>query len=86
MQKKKKKSKILDLALFISDRQFCAQGLNLGGYDSGFSNFSKKWVKMVKLFDFYGILWYFEKFDLWGAYGWTWDIVDIFVKSIHCPL
>ena len=21
----------------------------------------KKWVKMVKLYDFYGILWYFEK-------------------------
>ena len=40
---------------------------------------------MVKLFDFYGILWYFEK-DLWGAYGWTWDIVDFYVKSIHCPL
>ena len=26
-------------------------------------------------------------YDLtWGAYGWTWDIVDFFVKSIHCPL
>ena len=40
---------------------------------------------MVKLFDFmvfYGI----SKKDLWGAYGWTWDIVDFFVKSIHCPL
>ena len=37
---------------------------------------------MVKLFDFYGIL----KKDLWGAYEWTWDIVDFFVKSIHCPL
>ena len=42
----------------------------------------KKWVKMVKLFDFYGILWYFEK----RTYGWTWDIVDFFVKSIHCHL
>ena len=30
-------------------------------------------------------LWYFEK-DLRGAYGWTWDIVDFCVKSIHCPL
>ena len=47
---------------------FCAQGLNLGGYDSGFLNFSKKWVKMVKLFDFYGILWYFEK----GLMGSLW--------------
>ena len=28
---------------------------------------------------FYGIL----KKDLWGAYEWTWDIVDFFVKSIH---
>ena len=37
---------------------------------------------MVKLFDFYGI----SKKDLWKAYGWTWDIVDIFVKIIHCPL
>ena len=27
---------------------------------------------MVKLFDFYGI----SKKDLWGAYEWTWDIVD----------
>ena len=48
-----------------------AQGLNLGGYDSGFSNFSKKkkkWVKTVKLFDFYGILWYFEK----GLMGSLW--------------
>ena len=42
----------------------------------------KKWVKMGKLFDFYGIL----KKDLWGAYEWTWDIVDFFVKSIHCLL
>ena len=45
----------------------------------------KKGEKMVKLFDFmvfYGI----SKKDLWGAYGWTWDIVDFFVKSIHCPL
>ena len=40
---------------------------------------------MVKLFDFYCILWYFEK-GLMGAYEWTWDIVDFFVKSIHCPL
>ena len=34
-------------------------------------------------------LWYFMVFrkkDLWGAYGWTWDIVDFFMKSIHCPL
>ena len=31
---------------------------------------------------FYGI----SKKDLWGAYEWTWDIVDFFVKSIHCPL
>ena len=31
---------------------------------------------------FYGI----SKKDLWGAYGWTWDIVDFFVKSIYCPL
>ena len=37
----------------------------------------KKWVKMVKLFDFYGI----SKKDLWGAYGGTWDIVDFFVKK-----
>ena len=37
---------------------------------------------MVKLFDFYGI----SKKDLWGAYEWTWDIIDFFVKSIHCPL
>ena len=37
---------------------------------------------MVKLFDFYGI----SKKDLWGAYEWTSDIVDFFVKSIHCPL
>ena len=37
---------------------------------------------MVKLFDFYGI----SKKDLWEAYEWTWDIVDFFVKSIHCPL
>ena len=42
----------------------------------------KKWVKMVKLLNFYGI----SKKELWGAYGWTWDIVDFFVKSIHCPL
>ena len=28
----------------------------------------KKWVKMVKLFDFYGILWYFEK-GLMGGIG-----------------
>ena len=28
----------------------------------------KKWVKMVKLFDFYGILWYFEK----GHMGSIW--------------
>ena len=47
---------------------FCAQGLNLDDYDSGFSNFSKKWVKMVKFFDFYGILWYFEK----GLMGSLW--------------
>ena len=40
----------------------------MGSYDSGFSNFSKKWVKMVKLFDFYGILWYFEK----GLEGSLW--------------
>ena len=40
----------------------------------------KKWVKMVKLFDFYGILWYFEK-GLIGAYGWTWDIVDFFCEK-----
>ena len=25
-----------------------------------FEFLKKKWVKMVKLFDFYGILWYFE--------------------------
>ena len=34
-------------------------------------------------------LWYFMVFrkkDLWGTFGWTWDIVDFFVKSIHCPL
>ena len=37
---------------------------------------------MVKLFDFYGI----SKKDLWGAFGWTWDFVDFFVKSIHSPL
>ena len=30
---------------------------------------------MVKLYDFYGIL----KKDLWGAYEWTWDIVDLFI-------
>ena len=42
----------------------------------------KKLVKMVKLFDFYGI----SKKDLLGAYEWTWDIVDFCVKSIHCPL
>ena len=29
---------------------------------------------------FYGIL----KKDLWGAYKWTWDIVDFLMKSIHC--
>ena len=28
----------------------------------------KRWVKMVKLFDFYGILWYFEK----GLMGSLW--------------
>ena len=51
------------------------------------TNFSKKRVKMVKLFDFYGILWYFEEKDLWRAYEWTWDIaVFFFVKRIHCPL
>ena len=38
-----------------------------------------------EIVDFYGILWYFER-GLLGAYGWTWDIVDFFVKSIHCPL
>ena len=27
----------------------------------------KKWVKLVKLFDFYGILWYFEK-GLMGSF------------------
>ena len=27
-----------------------------------------------------------SKKDLWGAYRWTWDIVDLFVKSIHSPL
>ena len=49
-----------------NEYSFCAQGLNLGGYDSGFSNFSKKkWVKMVKLFDFYGR---FEK----GLMGSLW--------------
>ena len=32
---------------------------------------------MVKLFDFYGIL----KKDLWGAYEWTWDIVDFFCEK-----
>ena len=45
----------------------------------------KKWVKMMKLsifMVFNGI----SKKDLWGAYEWTWDIVDFFVKSIHCPL
>ena len=44
---------------------------------------------MVKLFDFYGILWYFEKGlmgSLWGAYEWILDIVDFFVKSVHSPL
>ena len=46
------------------------------------ANTAKYWVKMVKLFDFYGIL----KKDLWGAYEWTFDIVYFFVKSIHCPL
>ena len=58
-----------------NEYSFCAQGLNLPGGDSGFSNFSKKWVKMVKLFDFYGIL----KKDLWGGYEWTSDIVDFFL-------
>ena len=37
---------------------------------------------MVKLIEFYGIL----KKDLWGPYEWTWDIVDLFVKSIYFPL
>ena len=37
---------------------------------------------MVKLFNFYDIL----KKDLLEAYESTWDIVDFFVKSIHCPL
>ena len=36
---------------------------------------------MVKLFDFYGI----SKKDLWGAYGWTWDVVDFFVKVFTVP-
>ena len=35
---------------------------------------------MVKLFDFYGILWYFEK-GLMGAYEWTWDIVNFFCEK-----
>ena len=30
-------------------------------------------------------LWYFMVFRK-RTYGWTWDIVDFFVKSIHCPL
>ena len=42
----------------------------------------KKWVKMVKLFDFYGIL----KKDLWRAYEWTWDIVDFFCEKSLSPL
>ena len=36
---------------------------------------------MVKLFDFYGI----SIKDLWGAYGWTWDIVDFFFKVFTVP-
>ena len=52
----------------------------------GFFEFlEKKLVKMVKLFDFYGILWYFEKGlmgSLWVDLGHRW----FFVKSIHCPL
>ena len=32
---------------------------------------------MVKLFNFYGI----SKKDLWGAYEWTWDIVDFFCEK-----
>ena len=39
-------------------------------------------VKLLIFMVFYGI----SKKDLWGAYWWTWDIVDFFVKSIHCPL
>ena len=41
----------------------------------------KKWMKMVKLFDFYGIL----KKDLWGAYEWSWDIVDFLWKVFTVP-
>ena len=37
----------------------------------------KKGVKMVKLFNFYGI----SKKDLWGAYEWTSDIVDFFCEK-----
>ena len=31
------------------------------------------------------VLYVILKKDLWGANEWTWDIVDFFVKSIHCP-
>ena len=61
---------------------FIIQKYSFQSFDTMHGLKKKKWVKMVKLFDFYGIS---EK-DLWGAYGWTWDIVDFFVKSIHCPL
>ena len=49
------------------------------------ANTAKHWVKLwncAVFIVFYGIL----KKDFWGAYEWTWDIFDFFVKSIHCPL
>ena len=52
----------------------------------GFFEFLKKngwkWWNCSIFMVFYGI----SKKDLWGTYGWTWDIVDFFVKSIHYPL
>ena len=63
----------------------CAR-VNLPGGDSRFSNFSKKWVKMVKLLDFYGILLYFEKKTYGELMSELGTSLIFFVKSIHCPL
>ena len=70
-----------------NEYSFCAQGLNLGGYDSGFSNFSKKMGENGEIVRF---LWYFMVFrkrtygELMGGLGTS--LIFFFLKSIHCPL
>ena len=58
--------------ILVKEYSFCAQGLNLGGYDSGFSNFSKKMGENGEIVRF---LWYFMVFrkrtygELMGGLG-----------------